>query len=81
MGSTKGTPKIWVDKLLALGHADWVPPIARYDEPSPADVLHPDSTVDWHREWRKLNSHHLQEMDVLNAVIAELVKRLKKSQP
>jgi hypothetical protein len=70
----KGTPKDWVDKLLRVGPSDWVPPIPRF-----ADYDgNPD--VDWSAEYNRLKAHHQLEMDTLNAVIRELVERLRRAE-
>lgn len=75
MTRTKRTPKQWVDELLWQGPHNWVPPVSRYDGPDPDTA---DESTDWHAEWGRLNAHHQREMDVLNAVIRELVRRLEK---
>jgi len=69
----KGTPKDWVDKLLRVGPADWVPPVPRYVEPDDECACR-----QWRHEWARLHEHHSRETDALYAVIRELVRRLEK---
>lgn len=65
-----GTPKQWVDDLLAKGPSEWTPPIQRYVD------YDGDPDVDWSAEWRRLKWHHEKETDVLFAVIRELARRV-----
>lgn len=73
----KGTPKDWVDALLRDGARNWVPPIPTL-VPIARDLL--VSKSEWADAYNALLDHHCKETDLLNAVIRELVERLKKSQ-